>query len=128
MTSGDPSFHIPGRPQRTYPRSGGLEYEGQTVFELVPDEDRANDRLDDLVLTVIEDGPYRSGDFLELPMVLYLVRDEETADVFRVVVRDGAIQLHVLPETESAGLRRFYDRLCERSACGWRVECRTNIQ
>jgi len=128
MTARDPSFTIPGRPERRYPRSGGVEYEGETVFELLPSEDRSNAALEDLVAGVIEDGPYRAGDFLDLPMTLYLVRDEETTDVFRVTVRDGSVRLHVLPETESGGLRRFYDRLAARSDCEWRVDCRTTFE
>ena len=128
MTARDPSFAIPGRPQRTYPRSGGVEYEGETVFELHPREDRPDGELDALVATVLAAGPYRSGDFLDLPMPLYLVRDEDTTDVFRVTVRDGSVRLHVLPETESEGLCRFYDRLDEQSAFGWRVERHSDFE
>jgi hypothetical protein len=128
MTARDPPFAIPGRPERRYPRGGGVEYEGETVFELEPREERSNDALADLVDAVLASGPYRFGDFLDLPMVLYLVRDEETADVFRVTVRDGTVRLHVLPETESEGLRRFYDRLDGEASCGWRVACRTDFE
>jgi len=127
MTARDPSFSIPGRPERTYPRGGGLEYEGETVFELAPGEELSDADLEGLVVDVLDDGPYRFGDFLELPMALYLARDEETTDVFRVTVREGTVRLHVLPETESEGLRRFYDRLVEESACEWRVDCRTDM-
>lgn len=127
MTARDHSFAIPGRPERTYPRGGGVEYEGETVFVLSPETDRSNGDLDELVVAVLDSGPYRSGDFMELPMPLYLVRDEETGDVFRVTVRNGAVQLHVLPETDSEGLRRFYDRLREVSECGWSVACRTDF-
>jgi hypothetical protein len=127
MTARDPPFAIPGRPERTYPRSGGVEYEGETVFVLVPDGDGPVEDPDALVAAVLADGPYRFGDFLELPMTVYLVRDEETTDVFRIVVRDGTVRLHVLPETESEGLRRFYDRLTERTDCAWRVECRSDF-
>ncbi|WP_123539312.1 hypothetical protein [Halosimplex salinum] len=127
MTARDPTFAIPGRPERNYPRSGGVEYEGETVFELTPDDDRPNDDLETLVASVLDSGPYRSGDFMELPMLLYLVRDDETGDVFRVTVRNRAVQLHVLPETDSEGLRRFYDRLVDDSTCGWSVACRTDF-
>ena len=123
----DPSFSIPARPRRRYPRSGGVEYEGQTFFRLEPATERTNGRLQSFVEDVINDGPYRSGTFSDLPMALWLVRDDETADVFRVSVRDGCIRLHVLPETESAGLQRFYERLSARSDCEWRVECRSDI-
>ncbi|WP_135365682.1 hypothetical protein [Halosimplex halophilum] len=127
MPARDPSFAIPGRPERTYPRSGGVEYEGETVFVLTPESDRPDGDLDDLVAAVLEADAYRSGDFMELPMPLYLVRDEGTTDVFRVTVRDGAVRLHVLPETDSEGLRRFYDRLRETSDCEWSVTCRTDF-
>jgi hypothetical protein len=62
-----------------------------------------------------------------LPMTLYLVRDDETGDVFRVVIRDGTVQLHVLPNTESAGLRRFHDRLGDLGPWEWRVDCETRL-
>ena len=119
----DPSFEIPVRPRRTYPYSGGVEYEGGTMFRLVPDDERTNDELATLVEAVLEDGPYRYGDFFNLPMALYLVRDDGTGDVFRVSVRDGAVRFHVLPETESAGLQAMYERLDEHSDLSWQVEC-----
>lgn len=120
----EPAFEIPSRPERVFPSTGGLEYEGGTRFDLRPTEAREDGPLQDLVEAVFEAGPYRSGDFFELPMPLYLVRDEETGDVFRVSIRDGAVRLHVLPETESAGLRGFYDRLADRAGGDWSVECR----
>jgi hypothetical protein len=128
MTTRDPPFAIPGRPRRTYPRGGGVEYEGETVFELEPDGELTDTALDSLVSEVLDEGPYQSGDFMDLPMELYLVRDDETRDVFRVAIRGGTIRLHVLPETEPEGLRRFYDRLVDRSACEWRVDCRTDFE
>jgi hypothetical protein len=121
----EPSFAIPVRPTRTYPYSGGVEYEGSTLFRLVPDGDRSNDELAGLVESVLEAGPYRYGDFFSLPMALYLVRDEGTGDVFRVSVRDGVIRFHVLPETEPAGLQAMYERLVDRSDVEWRVERET---
>ncbi|QLH79581.1 hypothetical protein HZS55_20805 [Halosimplex rubrum] len=127
MPARDPSFAIPGRPERTYPRSGGVEYEGETVFVLTPEADRSDGDLEALVTDVIDADTYRSGDFMELPMPLYLVRDEATADVFRVTVRNRAVQLHVLPETDSEGLSRFYDRICRESDCEWSVACRTDF-
>lgn len=128
MTARDPSFAIPGRPRRTYPQRGGVEYEGETVFDLRPTGDPSDDDLEAWVADVLASGPYRFGDFLELPMALYLARDEETTDVFRVAVRDGTVRLHVLPETESEGLRQFYARLVERSGCEWRVDRRSDFE
>jgi hypothetical protein len=124
--AGDPSFVIPARPRRRFPFEGGVEYEGGTVFVLHPSPERDADRLAALVAEVLDSGPYRYGDFLELPMPLYLVRDEGTGDVFRVSVRDGAVRLHVLPETDPEGLRAMYGRLDERSSVEWDVECRTD--
>ncbi|WP_136688567.1 hypothetical protein [Halorhabdus amylolytica] len=109
-----PSFEIPARPSRTYDRAGRLSYEGTVLFRLEPTETDGLD-LRELLDDVLEGGPYRHGDFHDLPMVVYLVRDEETSDVFRVSIRDGALQLHVLPATESAGLRRFFERLTDVS-------------
>ncbi|MFT4946018.1 MAG: hypothetical protein ACI8TL_000247 [Natronomonas sp.] len=122
----EPSFAIPVRPQRRYPYSGGVEYDGQTIFRLVPVEERTNDELATALEEILADGPYRYGDFYNLPMVLYLVRDEETGDVFRVSVRDGRIRLHVLPETGSAGLKRLYGRLVDRTGHSYRVRCDTS--
>jgi len=126
MTS-DPSFAIPARPTRRYPHGSGVEYEGGTAFELWPDEERTEPELAAVVTDILSTGPYRYGDFHDLPMPLWLVRDEDTADVFRVAVRDGSVRLHVLPTTESEGLRRFYDRLCasERSV-SWAVDRRVD--
>jgi hypothetical protein len=125
--STDPSFSIPARPTRRYPHSGGVEYEGETVFRLHPRPEQSTDSLAVLVEETLEEGPYRWGDFFDLPMPLYLVRDEETADVFRVSIRDGVVRFHVLPETESAGLRALYDRLSARSDGDWRVRCETDV-
>lgn len=122
----DQSFSIPARPRRRFPRRGGVEYDGQTLFRLEPGESMSDEALADLLAETLAEGPYRYGDFLNLPMVLYLVRDQGTGDVFRVSVRDGRIRLHVLPETESAGLRRFYERLTECSETEWTVDCRTS--
>jgi len=119
----EPSFAIPARPTRRYPYDSGVEYEGGTEFELRPDDGRAESELVDTVTAILDSGPYRFGDFHDLPMPLWLVRDEDTADVFRVAVRDGTVRLHVLPTTESAGLRRFYDRLSEATpSLSWAVE------
>lgn len=118
----DPSFRIPVRPRRSYPYSGGVEYEGKTVFRLVPDTNPSEDTLLEYVEAVLEDGQYRYGNFYNLPMPVYLVRDEETGDVFRVSIRDGTVGLHVLPDTESAGLTALYERLDERTDVSWRVE------
>lgn len=121
----EPSFAIPVHPTRSYPYSGGVEYEGGTMFRLVPDEDSSTETLVGLTESVLEEGPYRYGDFFSLPIPLYLVRDDETGDVFRVSIRDGTIRFHVLPETDSAGLRAMYERLEDRSDLRWRVERET---
>lgn len=119
----DPSFSIPARPTRRYPHGSGVEYEGGTEFELTPDATRTEPELSAVVTDILAAGPYRYGDFHDLPMPLWLVRDEETADVFRVAVRDGTVRLHVLPTTESDGLRRFFQRLQDAEASlSWRVD------
>lgn len=122
--AGEPSFTIPERPTRHFPVSGGVEYEGGTTFVLEPDRKYATGDLTSLLEAVFSTGPYRWGDFFNLPMPLYLVKDESTTDVFRVSVRNGMVRLHVLPDTESEGLRALYDRLTEQTACEWHVEKR----
>ncbi|MFT4885339.1 MAG: hypothetical protein ACI8U4_002862 [Natronomonas sp.] len=116
-----PTFAIHERPVRRYPRRGGVEYEGKTVFSLTPTDDYEDPELASLVEAVLDDDPYRYGDWFDLPMPLYLVHDEETGDTFRVAVRDGRIELHVLPNTDSAGLRALYERLVTRSETTWHV-------
>ena len=123
----DPSFSIPARPTRRFPHGSGVEYEGGTEFELVPDREYTEPGLAAVVTDILAEGPYRYGDFHDLPMPLWLVRDEDTADVFRVAVRDGTVRLHVLPTTESAGLGRFYERLCaDDRAVSWAVDRRVD--
>lgn len=122
MTSGE-RFEIPVRPSRRYPRAGGLEYEGDTTFVLDPDAERSEPELRGLVESLLDDGPYQFGDFIDMPMPLWLVRDRDTRDTFRVSARDGTVRLHVLPATESDGLEAFYGRICERTDCKWSVTC-----
>ncbi|AAV45205.1 MULTISPECIES: hypothetical protein [Haloarcula] len=119
----DPSFSIPAHPQRRFPHGSGVEYEGGTEFRLIPEQEQATPDLAETVVDILAAGPYRYGDFHDLPMPLWLVRDEETTDVFRVAVRDGTVRLHVLPTTESDGLQRFFERLCETGEGGsWAVQ------
>ena len=120
-----PTFAIPQRPKRRYPRHGGVEYEGATVFSLTPDAEYTDAELVAVLESVLDDEPYRYGDWFDLPMPLYLVHDDETGDTFRVAVRDGVIELHVLPDTEPPGLRALYDRLSAVTDCTWCVDCRT---
>ncbi|WP_254545339.1 hypothetical protein [Halomarina pelagica] len=121
----DPRFRIPVRPQRRF-SSTTVEHDGGVVFALVPEGDHDDDALDALVTRVLDDGPYRYGDWFDLPLPLYLVHDDGTGDTFRVVVRDGAVELHPLPETESAGLRALYDRLLAATDSRWAVERRAD--
>lgn len=121
----DPSFEIPARPTRNYSRTT-VEYEGSVVFALSPDGgDVSDDRLDGLLVGVLDDGPYRYGDWFDLPMPLYTVHDDATGDTFRAAVRDGAVELHVLPATDPPGLSALYDRLVAASDREWTVDCRT---
>ena len=122
----EPSFAIPRHPERRYSRHAGLEYEGTTVFSLSPAGDLGNPALDDLLKSVLDGESYTYGDWFDLPMALYLVHDTETGDVFRVSVRSGNIEFHVLPETTPKGLRALYRRLVERSDHEWVVESSTD--
>jgi hypothetical protein len=149
-----PSFTIPQRPERRFSRSDGLSYEGTTVFVLTPDsvpEDvpDTDGWLYDRLEGVLDTDPYTYGDWFDLPMPVLLVHDRETGDVFRVAIRDGTVEFHVLPDTEPAGLAALYERLCGAaetesveddpavgdetdtdptggSAGTWHVECRTD--
>jgi len=119
-------FDIPARPDRRYPHSGGVEYVGGTVFSFDPGVDRAESELAALVVSVLDSGPYRYGDWFDLPMPLYLVRDDSTHDTFRVAVRDGRVEVHVLPETDPGGVRALHDRLVDATEgpFEWAVERR----
>ncbi|MFC7234278.1 hypothetical protein [Halosegnis marinus] len=103
-----PDFSV-DHPERTHQRSGGMRYEGGTVFVLAADGDLAA-----AVEAVLADGPYRYGDWFDLPMPLYLVHDDDTDDTFRVAVRDGTVELHPRSATGPEGLRAFYERLADR--------------
>ena len=143
-----PSFAIPQRPERRFSRSDGLSYEGTTVFVLTPDsvpEDvpDTDGWLYDRLKGVLDTDPYTYGDWFDLPMPVLLVHDRETGDVFRVAIRDGTVEFHVLPNTDSEGLAALYERLCGAAETGtgtdtstdtdptggsaraWHVECRT---
>jgi len=123
VTAEDP-FAIPERPVRTFPSAGGMEYEGGTAFVLEPTPAAEDGALADTVADLLAGGPYQYGDFHDLPMPLWLVRDRETGDTFRVAVRDATVRLHVLPRTEPPGLRGFYRRLDDRSDASWSVSRR----
>lgn len=118
-------FDIPRRPERVYPHDGGVRYEGGTIFRLSPDPELADDELDALVETVLDANRYTFGDWFELPAPVYLVHDERHTTAFRVVIRYGTVEFHVLPETTREALSGMYGRLCEVADCSWRVECET---
>jgi hypothetical protein len=120
-----PTFAIPERPTRRYRRRGGLEYEGGTVFALRPRGSLDEPALASLVESVLEGDSYRYGDWFDLPMPLYLAHDDRTGDSFRVAIRDGTVELHVLPETDREGLRAFHERLVAASSTTWDVTRRT---
>lgn len=119
--AGEDEFADVDPPRRQFDSDGTLSYEDGTVIALAPAVERTDEVLAALVADVLVEGPYRHGDFLELPMPVWLVRDEETGDVFRVSIRDGTVQLHLLPETGPAGLRRLRDRLAARTGSEWTV-------
>lgn len=122
--SEDTTFDVPVRPERRYPPSGGVEYEGEVVFLLTPEADRSTRELDAVLGEVLAGERYVRGDFFELPAPAYLVRDEAVDTSFRVVVREGSIQLHVLPHTDVRALEALYDRLVAAGGPNWTVETR----
>ncbi|WP_137286219.1 hypothetical protein [Halorussus salinisoli] len=125
MSDDAPTFDIPCRPERVYPRGGGVEYEGGTVFRLSPDPEVPERELATLVESVLDGDRYTYGDWFELPAPVYLVHDERHSTAFRVVIRSGSVEFHVLPETSAEALRGMYSRLSEAGECGWRVDCET---
>jgi len=125
VTDDAPTFDIPRHPERTYPRGGGVEYEGGTVFRLSPDSGATEAELAAVVERVLAGDRYTYGDWFELPAPVYLVHDRRHATALRVVVRDGAVEFHVLPDTARAALRDLYDGLVGAADCAWRVECET---
>lgn len=121
----DPTFEIPVHPERRYTRQT-VYYEGDVVFTLTPTGLQTG-TLKPLLAEVLDTGPYRYGDWFDLPMAVFLVHDDGTGDTFRVSIRDGAVTLHVLPDTTPAGLRALYDRLVRRSGCAWTVDRRVDV-
>ncbi|WP_332899814.1 hypothetical protein [Haladaptatus sp. CMSO5] len=124
MSTELPTFEIPQRPRREYSRDGGVTFAGQTIFTLTPDPEQEDSDLKTLLVSILDDDPYTYGDWFDLPMPLFLVYDRETGDVFRVAIRAGAVEFHVLPATEPPGLQALYQRLLAGAACSWSVECR----
>ncbi|MFC4451483.1 hypothetical protein [Halorussus aquaticus] len=125
MTDDAPTFDIPRRPERVYPRDGGVEYEGGTVFRLSPEPERPERELAALVESVLDGDRYTYGDWFELPAPVYLVHDERHSTAFRIVIRYGSVEFHVLPETAEEALRGMYSRLREFGECRWSVACET---
>lgn len=122
----DPTFDIPARPERRYSRRT-VQYDGDVDFTLTPAHGLGTSRLEALVTDVLDTGPYRYGDWFDLPMTLFLVHDDETHDTFRVSIREGTVTLHVLPKTNAAGLRALYDRIVAASDYTWSVSRRVEI-
>lgn len=123
MSDSEPSFSIPHRPRRRYPRQGGVRYDGETIFRLSPSSDCSEERLVSLVMGILDDDLYTFGDWFDLPVPMYLVRDHDCDTTFRVVVRYGSVELHVLPDTRSSALRAIYQRLSACSDVSWSVSC-----
>jgi hypothetical protein len=120
-------------PERSFPRAGGMQYEGATVIELRPRDGPTDETaLAALAEDVLSADRYRVGDWFDLPLPVFLVHDDETGDTFRVAVREDAIELHVRSETGAAGLRAFRDRLADATGgtqsghSDWRATRRTD--
>ncbi len=119
-----PTFEIPARPERNYTPTGGVEYVGETAFHLEPDLEPSAEELEDVLTDLLDADRYVRGDWFDLPRPVYLVHDRRVSTSFRVVVRSGRLELHVLPSTESEGLRALYDRLRAATDLDWTVRCR----
>ena len=76
--------------------------------------------------SLLDSGDVHAGTEAACPRLFggFAFHDEGTDDVFRVSIRDGRVRLHVLPETEPAGLQQFYERLTDESEAKWRIERR----
>lgn len=122
MTEDQP-FDIPSRPERHYPASGGVEYEGATVFSVEPDSGESIGNIEALLVSVLDEERYVTGDFFDLPAPAYLVRDEVVGTSFRAVARNGHVEFHVLPHTDSRALAALYDRIVAGTDVDWSVEC-----
>jgi hypothetical protein len=115
-------------PERSFSRAGEMSYEGATVVELRPTGEPTDEAaLAALVREVLGEGPYRFGDWFDLPLPVLLVHDGRTGDTFRLAVRESVVELHVRSATDAAGLRAFRDRLAESTPPGteWRATRRT---
>ena len=124
MSDSTSRFDIPARPERRY-RSGGVSHEGGTAFYLTPESSLSVDELDAHLSAILDGDRYVKGDWFDFPMPVYLVHDREVSTAFRTVAREGRIELHVLPNTDSAGLEALFRALCDRTAGEWTVECHT---
>ena len=124
MSDSTSRFDIPARPERRY-RSGGVSHEGGTAFYLIPEPSLSVEELDEHLSGVLGGTRYVKGDWFDFPMPVYLVHDREVSTAFRTVVREGRIELHVLPKTDSTGLEALFRALCDRTAVEWTVECHT---
>ena len=123
-----PTFDIPVRPERRYPPGGGIEYAGRTVFVFHPDPPLSRSDLESHLHAVLGIASYTYGDRDGLPAPVYLVHDRERRTVFRVVVRDVRLELHVLPNTDSETICAFYERLRKCDGVAWEVGCRTSSE
>ncbi|MFB6206180.1 MAG: hypothetical protein ABEJ05_06615 [Haloglomus sp.] len=130
----DDAFTDLRHPDRTFPRAGGMRYEGATVVELRPRSESVDEAtLASLTRDVLSVDRYRFGDWFDLPLPVFLVHDDATGDTFRIAVREDAVELHVRSATGAAGLRAFYDRLVDMADDAaadvrgdWRVTRRTD--
>ena len=125
MTDDAPTFDIPRRPERVYPHEGGVEYEGGTVFRLSPAVEVPEAELASLVESVLDGERYTYGDWFELPAPVYLVHDERHSTAFRVVIRYGSVEFHILPDTTPEALRGLYSRFRDAGDLRWCVDCET---
>ena len=119
--SDNPSFDIPVRPERRYTRNGGVAYEGGTTFHLVTKPSLSADDLESILTTVLDNDRYVRGDWFDLPRPVFLVHDRTVSTAFRVVVRSGRLELHVLPSTDPAALKAIFDQLRETASVEWNV-------
>ncbi|WP_330632279.1 hypothetical protein [Halocatena halophila] len=123
--SNDPPFEIPARPERRF-TGNTLRYDGDVTFTLTA-TDPDDHPLEQTITRVLEEGPYRYGDWFDLPIPVWLVHDADRNDTFRVSISDGAVRLHVLPGTTGSGLEAFYGRLVDRTGTQWEIDRQVKV-
>jgi hypothetical protein len=91
------------------------------VLGIVPDGPPA-EGLAGVVDAALRADDYAVCDWFDLPAPAYLVRDAGRDAAFRIVVRDGRIEVHGLPSTDAATIGALRQRIEGVTEVDWTVE------